>query len=191
MKALPKKQPTLTSKRLILRAPSIVDIPQLTKLANNKNISTMLAGMPHPYITEDAEAFIEKTNQKYQQQKSVQYAIIDAKTQQLIGVVGFSISHVHNHVTLGYWLGEKYWGEGFMSEACATLMEYAFMHLNVYRVASHHFHTNPASGKVMKKIGLLYEGKRLGHFKKGKEYLDICDYGLLASAYKEGAKSSL
>jgi len=57
---------------------------------------------------------------------------------------------------------------------------YAFEDLGLHRLYAAHFGSNPASGKVMRKIGMSYEGTLREHHKKWGEYEDRVEYGLLA-----------
>ncbi len=181
MKKFPKKQPILETERLILRALHKDDATKLSKLANVKDVSRFLTSLPYPYSIEDAKEFIKRSKSGYKTGKQIEFAIIKKSSNKLIGMMGLSISAKNNHATIGYWIGKKYWSKGYASEAGLALLQFAFEDLKLYRICSHHFHSNPASGKVMQKIGLKYEGRRVGHYKKGKEYFDVLDYGLLRS----------
>ncbi|GEM_PF-4991453 len=75
-----------------------------------------------------------------------------------------------------------------MSEAVTEVVCYCFEELDTYRVASNHFHPNIASGKVLQKAGLLYEGRRKEHYKKGDEFFDIIDYGVVESEWRRKLK---
>src|SRR3569623_1047310 len=101
----------LETRRLVLRAPIRGDVPELVRNANNKNVSSKLARMPHPYTGADAVAFIELFSQRADERP---YAItLDGK---FIGIVGLSF-YEGRAPELGYWLGEPYWGLGYASEA--------------------------------------------------------------------------
>ncbi len=71
-----------------------------------------------------------------------------------------------------------------MSEAVSEVVRYCFEELDTHRVASHHFHPNIASGKVMQKADLLYEGRRKQHYTKGDEFFDIIDYGVVRTEWE-------
>lgn len=57
---------------------------------------------------------------------------------------------------LGYWVGESYWKKGYCTEAAKALIEFAFSRLGIVKVTAEHLSSNPASGRVMEKIGMCY-----------------------------------
>jgi ribosomal-protein-alanine N-acetyltransferase len=64
-----------------------------------------------------------------------------------------------------YWIGVPYWGKGYATEAAREAVRYAFEDLGLHRLYAAHFGSNPASGKVMRKIRMSYEGTLRGHHK--------------------------
>jgi RimJ/RimL family protein N-acetyltransferase len=115
--ALPHK---IETDRLVLRAPIRGDVPQLIKLADNRNVADWLRRLPHPYTRADAVAFIEIIAQRAENKP---YAIT-LEGVGLIGVVGFHF-WTDAPPELGYWLGEPYWGKGYTTEAARALIETA------------------------------------------------------------------
>jgi hypothetical protein len=79
-----------------------------------------------------------------------------------------------------YWIGKPYWGLGYATEAAEEVVRYGFEDLALHRIQAKHFGSNPASGKVMRKVGMSQEGVRPEHYKKWETYEDRVDYGLLA-----------
>ncbi len=172
--------PILETKRLLLKMPSLELASDLTKLLQDRDISKNLSKVPYPYRLEDAQNFIKSSQENFFKENGEQeFGIFLKENGKIIGMSGLDISTRHNHATLGYWLGKAYWGEGYATEVAQRMVAYGFDELKVHRIACAHFHTNPASGKVMQKAGFSYEGRRRGHFKCGSEYLDILDYGIL------------
>ncbi|MEJ2568088.1 MAG: GNAT family protein, partial [candidate division WOR-3 bacterium] len=74
-----------------------------------------------------------------------------------------------------------YWGRGYASEAAAAVVEYGFFQLNLHKITSSHFASNPASGKVMRNIGMKEEGFRKEHIIKKGKYEDLVDYAIFAT----------
>ncbi len=178
--------PILETKRLLLKMPSLESAPDLTKLLQDREVSINLSTVPYPYSLEDAQNFIKTSQENFFQKNAEQEFGIFLKDQhQLIGMCGLQINTKNNHATLGYWLGKAYWGKGYATEMARRMVSYGFEDLKMHRIACAHFHTNPASGKVMQKAGFRYEGRRRGHFKRGEEYLDILDYGILRDEFEK------
>ena len=143
----------ITTKRLVLRAPIRGDVPDLVKLADNKTIAEKLARLPSPYTRADAVGFVEIFAQRPDERP---YAItLDEK---LIGVVGFTFVE-GEAPALGYWLGEPYWGQGFMTEATKGLIEAAHKTHHFETIAARALADNQASLNVLSKLGFKQVGK--------------------------------
>lgn len=99
------------------------------------------------------------------------------------GAIGFTINPEHETAELGYWLGVSYWGQGFGTEAARAMIEFGFSTLALHRVQAHHLGNNPASGRIMQKVGMKFEGRSPGAFKKWGEFLDVDRYGILHSQW--------
>jgi ribosomal-protein-alanine N-acetyltransferase len=78
-------------------------------------------------------------------------------------------------------------GQGYCTEAAKELVRYGFEDLGLHRIHSNHFGSNLASGKVMQKVGMSYEGTRSEHYKKWGVYEDRVEYGLLARDWHKAA----
>jgi RimJ/RimL family protein N-acetyltransferase len=143
----------IETKRLVLRAPIRGDVPDLVRLADNRNVSARLARMPSPYTRADAVGFIEITAQRSDERP---YAI--TLSENLIGVVGFSY-HEGELPELGYWLGEPFWGQGYMSEAARALVDVAHATHQYDRIAARAVPDNLASLRVLEKLGFRRIGK--------------------------------
>lgn len=79
----------------------------------------------------------------------------------------------------GYWLGEQYWGRGIMTAAVRVASEYAMSHFGLVRLAATVFAWNPASMRVLEKVGFKQEGiLRRSVFKDG-QLIDQVLYALV------------
>jgi ribosomal-protein-alanine N-acetyltransferase len=67
-------------------------------------------------------------------------------------------------------------------------VRYGFEDLALHRIHAKHFGSNPASGKVLRKVGMSQEGVRPEHHKKGETYEDRVDYGLLACDWRKNKR---
>jgi RimJ/RimL family protein N-acetyltransferase len=137
----------IETKRLVLRAPMRGDVPDLVKLADNRNIAAVLSRLPSPYTRADAIAFIEIFSQRADERP---YAI--TLDDRFIGVIGFTYRQ-GEPPELGYWLGEPYWGKGYMSEAVKALLDTAFATHQYPQIGSRALSTNAASLNVLEKAG--------------------------------------
>ncbi|WP_228055409.1 GNAT family N-acetyltransferase [Lusitaniella coriacea] len=173
------QQPILQTQRLVLRPFNLADAPDVQRLAGAREIAANTAHIPHPYEDGVAEVWIEQNAVSFQEGKSLAFAIVERQSSRLCGAIGFGISIVNVHAELGYWIGKPYWGQGYCTEAARTILEYGFATLGLNRICSNHFARNPASGRVMEKIGMTYEGCLRQHFWKWGKFEDLKQYGIL------------
>lgn len=178
-----RKLPVLQTPRLTLRAFKMEDAPIVQRLANDKDIATNTQNLPYPYEEYMAKRWIACHQDMFDNFELLNLAVVVKKTNELIGAIGFDIDQKNDSAELGYWYGREYWGQGYATEAARRLIHYGFTELNFYRIHSCHLKLNPASGNVLKKIGMTYEGCRPGHIKKWGKYEDLLLFGILASNY--------
>lgn len=176
-------QPILRTERLILRPFALADAADVQRLAGAREVAATTAAIPHPYEDGMAEAWIASHATGLAEGTNVVYAIANGQTGALIGAVGLSVVAEHSRAELGYWIGVPFWGQGYCTEAAAVMLRYAFDELGLRRVQARHFAINPASGRVMQKIGMAHEGVMRQHFVKWGQPGDIVFYGILADEW--------
>lgn len=171
--------PTLGTQRLILRAFTFADAGRVQQLAGVFEVADTTGHIPHPYPDGAAEEWIGEHDVDYENGASATFAITMRQTGEFIGAIGLTI-HSHNqHAEMGYWLGVPFWNCGYMTEAARSVLEFAFETLHLNRVYASHFARNPASGRVMQKIGMKYEGTLREHFARWEKPEDLVYYGIL------------
>ena len=99
------EQPTLHTQRLILRAFTLADAPDVQRLAGAREIAAMTLTIPHPYQDGMAEEWIKTHPKAFNEGKDVNLAIVLRDTGLLCGAIGLGINQEHNHAELGYWIG--------------------------------------------------------------------------------------
>ncbi|MDD5519531.1 MAG: GNAT family protein [Kiritimatiellae bacterium] len=153
----------LHTKRLILRSLEKNDISSLVSLANNLRVSRYLLKVPYPYTKKDAKSFVTCCRRRARQRPRSEYVIaIESRTRrQLLGVISLmDVDRYQGTATLGYWLGEPYWRQGFMYEAAERVLSFAFRYLKLRRINVSASARNTASNRLIKKLGFAYEGTR-------------------------------
>lgn len=163
----------------MLRPLALADAKTVERLAGDRRIADTTLLIPHPYTEGAAEAFISGVTKDWADGKSAVFAIAWAETAELCGTIGLSIEQKHNRAEMGYWVGVPFWGRGVCTEAASKLIEFGFNTLHFHRIHAHHFTRNPASGRVMQKLGMQHEGHLRQHVKKWDQYEDVEFYGLL------------
>lgn len=86
---------------------------------------------------------------------------------------------------IGYCMAKEYWGRGIMAEALSAVTEYLFVNVGFHRLQACHQTKNPASGKVMQKCGMRFEGiLRQSAKTNAGEYCDVAYYSVLRSEWR-------
>ena len=144
--------PVLETKRLCLRAPRLEDAKTVAALANDRRIAENVARIPYPYKVSDAESFVSGANKS----DGEAVFLITLRDGTIIGACGI-MSH-ENAPELGYWLGVKYWGNGYATEALHAVIDYAFTDLAHEALTAAARVTNPGSRRVLEKCGFQWTG---------------------------------
>ena len=136
-------------------------------LNNTKILNNLRDGLPYPYTEKDAEEFI-RAMLSSDKDKTFAFAItLDDKVIGSIGV--FRCDNIHYRTAeMGYYIGEPYWGHGYMTEAVRQICEYVFENTDIIRIFAEPFAYNTASCRVLEKAGFTFEGTlRSNAFKNG------------------------
>ena len=141
----------LVTHRLTLRPPAKPDAEDIAAWLSDWNVARMLEPVPHPYRLADAKQWIERVSSN---PRDLVYTI---HRERLIGVV--SIENFAEEPRLGYWLGSRWHGRGFMTEAACRLLAHAFDAHGLSTVHSSVFIDNPASLAVQRKLGFGETGR--------------------------------
>lgn len=145
--------PELKTSRLILRQARDDDLSRLVAYANSYEVASMLSGMPHPFTEEDGKFFINRA--KTNKPEDVILWVIDDGAG-LIGIVWTKFDGSKGWT--GYWIGKPHWGNGYMSEALQATLGYAFTQRGVCLFTAGVFNDNPASYRILEKMGFQRVG---------------------------------
>ena len=141
--------------RLLLRPGWAEDAPALARAIADESIVRNLAMAPWPYGLDEAKAFLEAP-----QDPVLPTFLLFKRTEgapELIGAAGFSRLN-SGGIEIGYWIARAHWGQGYATEACSQLIEIART-LGLCRLEAAHFIDNPASGRVLQKLGFKPTGR--------------------------------
>ncbi len=148
--------PVLETGRLQLRAPRLGDAKVVAALANDRRIAENTARIPHPCRRADVEDFIASANQN----GGERVFLIALRDAGIIGACGL-MQPEGQSPEIGYWLGAKFWGKGYATEAVRALIDHAFTGLECEALQSAARVTNPASRRVLEKCGFQWTGAGL------------------------------
>jgi RimJ/RimL family protein N-acetyltransferase len=150
----PLLEPTIVTRRLVLRPPRRNDLDPLVAAIDDASVSRMLAVVPHPYRRSDGLAFLTSASKAAKAGRTLNLSIFSDGT--LIGGIG--ISGLPGRCELGYWLARACWGRGFATEAGHAVLAYAFDVLGLRLIRSGVFTDNPGSRRVQAKLGFRRVG---------------------------------
>lgn len=177
-------QPTISTARLVLRPFGLADVDRVAALAGDREIALNTLNIPHPYTRRHAEEWITSHAAQLERMESVTYAVTLRQGGLVIGAAGLIFDPPNDLAELGYWIGKAYWGQGYAAEAARALVGWGFGQYELHRIHASHFPRNPASGAVLRRIGMRHEGRLREHVKKWGEYLDLERYGILRREFE-------
>lgn len=180
----------LETERLIMRPLRISDASRLQSLLNDKELASNTRSIPFPYPEGEAERWIAS-----QLALSPESAFVTAilrkpesgsdadsiEVGELIGGAGLAIDEEQHRAELGYWLGRPFWGDGLCTEAVRRILDHGFQTIGLNRIYAEHLVRNPASGRVLEKVGMKREGMLRQHARKWGVFEDVFVCGMLAS----------
>ena len=140
--------------RLLLRPGFPEDAPALAGAIADEAVVRNLAVVPWPYTVRDAEAFLASPKDPV-----LPSFLIFERTHaepRLVGSCGLG-RRPSGAVELGYWVGRPFWGRGFATEAGRALIDIARA-LGLRQLEASHFIDNPASARVLDKLGFESTG---------------------------------
>jgi RimJ/RimL family protein N-acetyltransferase len=180
----PTRPTTLTTQRLVLRPLTLDDAPAVTRLAGRREIADTTLSIPHPLSEPQAREWIAKHGHPENAGKEIVFGITMKEQDQLIGAVGLrDIDPAHLQVELGFWVAVEHWGQGYATEAVQALLRFAFEHLGLNRVHAHHMVRNPASGRVLQKVGMKQEGLLRQRVRKWGVFEDVVVCAILSGEW--------
>ena len=142
------------SQRLLLRPVWPEDWRDLLGGIADEGVVRNLASAPWPYRESDARAFTQLPNEP----RFPRFLITRARDAALVGCIGIDRTDAfEDGAELGYWIARQHWGEGYATEAGRAVLQIA-QTLGYTRVMAMHFLDNPASGRVLEKLGFAATG---------------------------------
>ena len=182
-------RPSLSTDRLELRPFRVEDEEAVFQICSEKEIAANTRTIPHPYPRAQAAHWIKQHPEMWISGKSAVFAICERLTGRVIGAIGLEINREDQNAELGYWIDKNEWGQGYCTEAAREVVRYGFENLSLHRIFASFMTTNPASGRIMDKIGMKTEGEFKGHIRKWGQFFDVVYCGILKSEFESIQKS--
>lgn len=162
------------SERLLLRPPWPEDWGLVFRGIADEGVVRNLARAPWPYTSQHARDFVALPVDP----RFPRFLVARADDAALVGCIGIDEREGEGEVELGYWIARPHWGQGYATEAGRAVLDVARM-LGHRRIVAGHFLDNPASGRVLRKLGFAPTGavRALHSCGRGEEAL-CAEYAL-------------
>jgi RimJ/RimL family protein N-acetyltransferase len=158
------------TKRLTLRPGWPEDAPAVARAIGHEEVVRMLAKAPWPFRVADAEAFLSRQRPS----DEASFLILSHEGDYPRPIGGISLAPDAEGHELGYWLTPDAWGRGYATEAGQAVVSIARHALGLKRLHSGHFTDNPASGRVLEKLGFRATGQIRGRYSAGRGGIAPC-----------------
>jgi RimJ/RimL family protein N-acetyltransferase len=183
--------PTIEGTHVVLRPFTQTDAPLVELMAGKREVADTTLLIPHPYPAGAAHEWIASHDQLWALRSDLPLAIWQrGASETFVGAVNLMLSLAHAHGEIGYWVGLQYWSHGFATAAARLITDFAFAELRLHRVQGRHFLRNPASGRVLQKIGMRREGVHRDAFRRWDRFEDVASYAVLSSEWRAGAEAA-
>jgi RimJ/RimL family protein N-acetyltransferase len=143
----------LDTARLHLRQPAEADVSAIIAIAGDWEVARRLARVPHPYTAADVRFFFDHVLPN-----EPTWAILWRETSQLIGMIGLVPAPDGRSAELGYYVARDHWGRGVATEAARAITRVGFESFGYLKLTSAYQSDNPASGRVLAKLGFTMVG---------------------------------
>lgn len=163
----------------VIRECRIEDKSELAINLNNLNVLNNLRdGLPYPYTEQDAEDYIRAM---LSADKNSTFAFAITLNDKVIGSIGvFRQDNIHSMTAeMGYYIGEPYWGNGYMTSAIKQVCKYVFNNSDIIRIYAEPFIHNIASCRALEKAGFQCEGILRSNAVKCGQVVDMKMYALI------------
>lgn len=137
--------------RLRLRQLTTADVQRIAELGGDWDVASMTSRMPYPYTEAAARQWIDQLGDG-EKVFGIEHG------GELIGVTGYHCDPKDNSAEVGYWIGKPYWGRGFATEAASAVIAHVFKNKLAKTITCGHFDDNPASARVIEKLGFEKTG---------------------------------
>jgi RimJ/RimL family protein N-acetyltransferase len=158
------------TRRLTLRPGWPEDAREVARAVGHETVARMLAKVPWPYRLRDAELFLSR--ERGADEVSFLIFAHEGRHPRIVGGIGLA-PDAEGH-ELGYWLTPSAWGRGYATEAGQAVVAIARHALRLKRLHAGHFVDNPASGRVLHKLGFRPTGRVSGRASLARDAIVPC-----------------
>ena len=172
---------TIKTQRLILRKFKITDAENMfNNWANDPEVTKFLSWPYHKELS-TTKKIINIYLEEYHNSEVYNWGIVPKEYGEVIGsITVVEMSNEKERCEIGYCISKSYWNQGITTEALKAVINYLINEIGFKRIQAKHDSDNKASGKVMLKAGMEYEGRLRKYNKNNVGELVDCDmYSIL------------
>jgi len=141
----------IQTESLVLRAVTHEDAARINAYINDPRIYKNVARIAPNQSLDQTQDWISTLAPNRRAGLSFTYAI--CRDDILAGIISLEVGSGLTPGGLGYWLAPEQWGQGYTTEAGRALLAFGETHLGMGVIESSFFADNPASGRVLEKLG--------------------------------------
>ena len=169
----------LKTPRLILRRFTMDDVQNMFDLfCNDPQVTRFLSWGPHGTV-DNTKRLVKGWQLCYEDDTFYNWCI-EFEGLPIGGIDLIMRSEKSLRAELGYCLATKYSGRGIVTEAACAVLTFAFEDIGLHKICAKHDIENPASGRIMQKLGMRQEGyMKLDAQRLDGTYSDMILYGIL------------
>lgn len=180
-----RRLPVLETPRLILRPLRPEDAEAVFAYASDPEVSRYMTWDQHRSLAE-SHAFIRTAIDRYSGGRGGDWGIVVRDEGRLIGTAGFFDWDLrHARAEVGYVIARTHWNRGLTTEALKALLGFGFGPMALNRVQAMCVKENVASGRVMEKAGMHYEGTLRQYMSIKGAWVDMRVYSMLRGEFTD------
>jgi RimJ/RimL family protein N-acetyltransferase len=177
-------EPTIETSRLTIRLVTQEDLPALLEYNSDDAVTRYL-----PYASwrgmADAQEWLGRAQTRLAAREALQFVAVQRETGSVIGsCLLFHFDVPSRRGEIGYLLGRKHWGSGYMFEAMSALVDFAFAQMNLRRLEAEIDPRNTASARLLERLGFAHEGLLRERWDLKGELSDSSLYGMLRAGWQ-------
>ena len=158
------------------------DVDDVARYCDDMEFARTTLSLPWPYERAHAVEWIQSHANEFDEGNGCNLAITRRDDGALVGSIALRFEPAHHCAELGYGVYRPFWNNGYGTEAAAAMIRYGFEERGLNRIHAHYFACNPASGRIMQKCGMQYEGTMRKRIRRFDTWHDIIHYAILREA---------
>jgi RimJ/RimL family protein N-acetyltransferase len=169
----------ITTQRLSVRNLTEADAQAILEILSDREVTRFLS-IPAIDSIKQAKEFILQAHRGFESGSLLEWGVEDYTTGQLIGFCCYhNWNRMHKRAEIGFALGKKFWGQGYMTELLQEFIPFGFERLQLHRIEADVDPRNVASLKLLKRCGFKVEGHLRERYHQNGEIQDAVILGLL------------